>query len=250
MDAFLARAFDVLKDWIPLDLDTYETLLQHSGAADRACYICKKADAYTYCLFSYPLYCKDGIPFHYGTDLPGSAECEQWILLVFDENGNVIADLAAQGMSLHELAKEVNRKRLEEESDWLYWQSEILLDVSQNDPSDSEAVLITNAYTSKRYRGQHIFHTMMEMLETAILSRYAGGTLLLCISLDPDVACYGEDKSDVPYIYSMKDEPVRLYNAEILRHMGWQAFKLETDAPVEDGAILWFAFHRVQLVSL
>ena len=249
-DPVLKRAFAVLQEWIPFSADDYASFLSRCTAEDRACFRKEELDGLTYCLFSWPLYRADSVPFDLAADAPASAVCEQWVLLVFNEEMEVAADLAAQGMPLFELRRESVRARLEEESDWLYWQTEIVLDASGKDPVDAEVLLYTNAYTSKRYRQRHILTHMLKMTEETVLSRQDSTTLLSCISLDPDVACYGEDRTDTPYIYSMKDEPARLENAEILRHLGWQPLKLMTDEPVEDGAILWFAFRRAACVTI
>ncbi|MBR3356749.1 MAG: hypothetical protein IKG46_02875 [Solobacterium sp.] len=249
-DPVLKRAFAVLHEWIPFTAEDYGSLLARSTAADRAYYRKEEKNGLTYCVFSWPLYKADNVPFRLKDDAPGAAVSEQWVLLVFNAEDEVVADLAAEGMPLWELRKDCVRSRLEEESDWLYWQTEIVLDSAEHDPPDAEVLLYTNAYTSKRYRGKHILTHMLKMTEEAVLSRRENAVLLSCISLDPDVACYGEDRTDAPYIYSMKDEPARLRNAEILKHLGWQPIRLMTDEPVEDGAILWFAFHRTACVTV
>ena len=207
-DPVLKRAFAVLQEWIPFSADDYASFLSRCTAEDRACFRKEELDGLTYCLFSWPLYRADSVPFDLAADAPASAVCEQWV------------------------------------------QTEIVLDASGKDPVDAEVLLYTNAYTSKRYRQRHILTHMLKMTEETVLSRQDSTTLLSCISLDPDVACYGEDRTDTPYIYSMKDEPARLENAEILRHLGWQPLKLMTDEPVEDGAILWFAFRRAACVTI
>lgn len=249
-DEALCRAFDVLGAWIPLSREVFEAYLKRCTAEDRGGLWIRSLYGNTYCLLSRPLYHADGSPFDPEFDPARQAAEEQFILLVFDENGDVAGDLAAYGMSLGQLKAACTAARLEEESDWLYWQREIVLDAAEGCDDSAEILLYTNAYTAKDSRRNHIFTNMLEMVREAVSSRHDTLTLLSCISLDPDVPCYGKDRTDTPYIYSMKDEPVRILNARIMEKLGWQSVRLETDEPVEDGAILRFACQKLSVMTI
>ena len=170
------------------------------------------------------------------------------IQLVY-EDGKVAADCAAWYLNKNELLDEKNRRYLEEESDWEYWECEIA--ENEMDLEKDAAVLIyTNAYTTKRWRQNGIFRRMIRKTEEFVSQLSDFTDLYSVISLDPDVACYGEDKMSEPYYYSMADEPVRLMNAEIIEKCGFAPLKLETDEPVEDGSILWFAVRHVTYINV
>lgn len=171
----------------------------------------------------------------------------QLIQLVF-EGDTVISDCAAYFVNDSDLFDEKTASFLEEESDWLYWESEIVR--QEADPSEPYAgLLYTNAYTTRSYRRRGLFRNMMKLMEEYASENTDRSHLYSVISLDPDVACYGPDKTDEPYYYSMKDEPVRLLNAEIIKRVGFQPLKLETDEAVEDGSILWFAIRKATYLT-
>ena len=111
-------------------------------------------------------------------------------------------------------------------------------------------LIYTIAYTGRDERQKGIFRNLMNLSESFFAKEKSGLTLYSVISLDPDVACYGKDRLDEPYIYSMKDEPVRLLNAEIIRKLGYTPLKLETDEEVEDGSLLWFAWKKTTWIDL
>ena len=173
--------------------------------------------------------------------------------LVFDRNREVIADLALYHLAASDMHNEKIRSAFEAESDWLYWQSYIIDELCLMDhelKQDEEVLIYTNAYTGKDERQKGIFRNLMNLSESFFAKEKSGLTLYSVISLDPDVACYGKDRLDEPYIYSMKDEPVRLLNAEIIRKLGYTPLKLETDEEVEDGSLLWFAWKKTTWIDL
>ena len=130
----------------------------------------------------------------------------------------------------------------------IYMYKDILLNMFDDFSSEDLILMYSNAYTSIDNRKQNIFHQMIQNIESFMSVKEM--TVYSVISLDPDVACYGKDKTDKPYIYSMKDEPQRLYNAKLLENMGFHPIKLETDEPVEDGSLLWFAYKKTSYVYL
>ncbi|MCR5449487.1 MAG: hypothetical protein K6F23_08825 [Solobacterium sp.] len=169
------------------------------------------------------------------------------VQLVF-EGDTVIADCAAYLLSMSELKDSRVCAVLEDESDWLYWETEILKAETGKEEA-AEMLVYTNAYTTKAYRRQGLFRRMISGMESFAVQSKESVSLYSVISLDPDIACYGPDKIDVPYIYSMKDEPARLLNTRIIKKVGFEPLKLETDEPVEDGSILWFAVRKATYIT-
>lgn len=232
---YLDLMYSFLKNWLT---PAYEELLERYTEYPQE-YSLEEIDGYTYFLFCYPV-------------LP---EVEQMVLLVFEED-RIIADLACIHTTMDIL---LTRKDLyqymSEDSDWSYLQHYILCNyfypeipypclVSSVNISCQDVLCFSNIYVSRRFRRQHIFSNMLSMTyERAVRYRTGNTQCISCISLDPDVACYGEDSSDVPYIYSMKDETDRMRNKSILEGKGYTVFKLEETEPQEnnDGTKLWFA---------
>lgn len=227
---FLERSLALLETWLP---DARNIWLQRYEEDSRL-YEISRCGLYAHCLF-----------------VIEEAGMKRIIQLVYDGE-TVAADCAAWALRADQFADDKNLNYLEAESDWEYWECEIAADKMNRLPrSRDPAVLIyTNAYTTKRYRRRGIFRNMMRETE-AFVSRMTGASdIVSVISLDPDVACYGEDKLDGPYYYSMADEPVRRLNAQIVQKCGFEPLKLETDEPVEDGSILWFALRHVMYVNV
>ena len=80
---------------------------------------------------------------------------------------------------------------------------------------------------------------------TEICASYAYGRIqiYLCISLDPDVPCYGPDAVDEPYVYSFeRDEPLRNRNMQILEKLGYQEYDVDFGEVGADGAKHRFAW--------
>ena len=224
---FLTRSLKLLETWIPGATDIWMKRYEENGRL----YDVSQSGPYVHCL-----------------QVIEEAGMRRIIQLVY-EGGKVAADCAAWFLNKEELLNEENRRYLEEESDWEYWECEIA--ENEADLQKETGILIyTNAYTTRRWRRKGIFHRMIRKMEEFVSQLSDVTDLYSVISLDPDVACYGEDKLDEPYYYSMADEPVRLLNAEIIEKCGFTPLKLETDEPVEDGSILWFAVRHVTYINV
>ncbi len=199
------------------------------------------------CIFSYPV----------------PEEAEQVILLVYEGRDRIIADAAGCHIPVRELlkGKEIY-DFLSSESDWMYLEHYIICSYmfpelpypfcqSHEDVPlycSGEALLYSNAYVTKAFRRQGIFRAMTEIMREFVLRNCTDRTeLYSVISLDPDVACYGPDAQDAPYIYSYeKDEPDRQRNIRIMERLGYEALRLQEDDPSaeQDGTKLWFAVRQ------
>ncbi len=224
---FLERSLKLLERWLPGTAE--ERLKQYEDAP--SLYRVTDRGPFTHCLLIVE---EDGL--------------KRLVQLVF-EGETVVSDCAAWLLEKEELAKEEVLRYLEEESDWEYWESEIVSREMRGIREEARVLLYTNAYTTKRFRRRGLFSAMIREMETFSAGNSGQVHLFSVISLDPDIACYGEDSRDEPYYYSMKDEPARLLNAAIVEKAGFRPLKLETDEPVEDGSILWFAVKHVLYVS-
>lgn len=223
---YLEKALRTIEVWIPGARETW--LPEYEK--DRTLYRIERKDVYVSVIFTVR-----------------EKMLKRLIQLVY-EGDTVISDCSAYLITDRELDDQQVCDYLEEESDWLYWESEILkARADRNEPA--KMLVYTNAYTTKAYRRQGLFSWMLKGMELFAVQSDSSASLYSVISLDPDVACYGPDKPDGPYIYSMKDEPVRLLNADIIRKAGFEPLKLETDEPVEDGSILWFAVRKATYVT-
>lgn len=187
-------------------------------------------------------------------------EADRVIQLVYDDQ-EIIADCSGIFSDMnHMLYSENLYNCLCDESDWMYLEHFTLCSMlgideeyppfkSKNKPDISgNAFLFSNAYVTKAYRRMHILTSMMDSIRD-FCARDAIDELdlYMAISLDPDVACYGPDASDKPYVYSMEqDEPKRKLNAEIAEKLGFTPIKLEAVHPEEetDGSKLWFALRH------
>ncbi len=193
-------------------------------------------------------------------------EYERIVLLVF-EGKVIIADLAAVHCSQNVLMNSISfYDEMSEESDWMYLEHDILnemlhpeLDYPFCKKGDGryfvgEALLYTNAYVTRTYRRQGILREMDAMARAFTLRKQTGMVELASIfAMDPDVACYGPDTPDKPYIYSFEqDEPVRLLNAEIAKKIGYEPLRMEEiePDPEGDGTKLWFCIHRETSVMI
>lgn len=223
-------------------------------------YNIEEVNSYIYCLFSFPLLTAEGGIIRSMKDL-NQGRMEQIILLVYEGN-IVIADCAAIHTTMHDcLFWEPAVEYVSSESDWVYLEHYTLctsafpkipypapFDVNQNRVK-GEALIYCNAYVSNSYRRQGIFANMLQTIRDAALRNVVDdhAELYSVIALDPDIACYGPDSCDEPYIYSYeKDEPLRQRNCVIMRHVGFNPIKLEEWEPEEhgDGAKLWFALRH------
>ncbi|MDD6258424.1 MAG: hypothetical protein PUA69_04125 [Erysipelotrichaceae bacterium] len=202
------------------------------------------------CTFAYPV--SDG-------------EAERVIQLVYDDQ-EIIADCSGIFTDMnHMLYSENLYNCLCDESDWMYLEHFTLCSMlgmnEEYPPFKSKektdipgiAFLFSNAYVTKSYRKQHIMTAMMDCTrEFCARNAVNELDLYMAISLDPDVACYGPDASEKPYVYSMEqDEPKRKLNAEIAEKLGFTAIRLEAVHPEEktDGSKLWFALcHEHDLI--
>lgn len=240
---WLKKSLDLLGDSLPLPAE--ELLKQQEQ--DSSLYDIAVEEGITYCLFSVPL-----------------EEKELLILLAYSRRGNVIADFSAWHVSADPAVNShALYDALSEESDWMYLEHYLYHEMVHRDlpypPADAvkklpqEEVLFTrSAYVSRRYRGRHIFTQMLEMMAGFAVRNASGITrLTTMISLDPDVACYGEDARKTPYVYSYdKDEPVRQNNMKILEHLGFGIVRVEYHDQRDhegDGTKIWFALRKQQI---
>ncbi len=240
---YLELSLQRLKRWLPYETGSMMRMYEEEIFS---CSVETIAGQYHACLFSYPL-----------KEIPA----EQIVLLVYDEQDRIIADTNAYHMSVRELLTSVPvYDYLSEESDWMYLEHYVLSGTmfeelpypycltGQDTQEEGEVLIYGNAYVTKAYRRQGIYRTMLEMMrDHAVRNVEAETTVYSVLSMDPDVACYGPDSTDVPYIYSFeKDEPVRMTNRTIAEHTGFEALRLEEDHPEEntDGTKLWFCVRR------
>lgn len=223
-------------------------------------YNVEEIDGYVYCLFSFPFLQDNGGMMRTAADF-AFGRIEQIFLLVYDKQ-TIIADCSGIHGSMHDfLFWEPAVEYTCTESDWMYLEHYTLctsmfpkipypapFDQTVKKKIKGEAFLYRNAYVTTSYRKHGIFTTMLQMVRDHVL-RYASerADLYSVIALDPDIACYGPDAVDEPYIYSYeKDEPLRKRNREIMKHVGYTPVKLEELEPEKkgDGAKLWFALRH------
>ena len=244
--SYLKSSLERLEKWLPGNAESMlQWFDQHPSHTE------SEEDSFFlhYCLFSFPLLDQCGNEY---TD-PASfhrAILERIILLVYD-NDQIIADCSSVHCKAKDLQNESIMQYLRKESDWMDLEHYTLCGTFFPDGSvsqDGQALLYSNAYVTGTYRKKGIFTRMLQMMRDHALRNETGNACLYSvISLDPDVACYGPDASDEPYIYSMKqDEPKRQVNATIVKKTGWFPLRLEeTDPPEDDdGTKLWFAIRK------
>ena len=248
-ESFLRASFDLLSGWLPYTAE--EMLAKYREKDPSFRFSLTVVDERIYVLFSLPWLDENGQLIKDAS--PACAPVSLLVGLVFNHDREVIADLALYHLAAADMHNEKIRAAFEEESDWLYWQAYIVdeLFLLDHEPEKNEEVLVyTNAYTGRDERQNGIFRNLMNLSESFFAREKSEITLYSVISLDPDVACYGKDRLNEPYIYSMKDEPARLRNAEIIHKLGFTPLKLETDEEVEDGSLLWFAWKKSTFIEL
>lgn len=249
---------DLERKYLALSLEKLQSVLPEPPVIMLAWYS-KNEDMYSVegfgedlisCLFAFPV--SDG-------------EALRIIQLVYDKD-QIIADCSGIYSDMNTVVySEDLYNYLCNESDWMYLEHFTLcslLGMNEDYPpyknKDQEdfpgsVFFFENAYVTKTYRKQHILTSMIDCIRD-FCARDAENelNLYMAISLDPDVACYGPDASDKPYIYSMEqDEPKRKINAEIAEKLGFTPIKLEAVHPEEetDGSKLWFALcHEHDLI--
>lgn len=234
---YLKRSLKLLEKWLPADAETMMDYYAHNE--DRTDYETDD-NALFYCLFSYPVVHDES-----------SSLLERIVLLVYDKD-QIIADCSAlHGSMNHVLNNTEVIHYLCDESDWMDLEHYTLCNAFFPDPLPSvpgEALLYANAYVTIAYRQNGIFTRMLQMVRDHSLRSVHGDALLYSVlSLDPDIACYGPDASDEPYVYSMEqDEPKRIRNSQIMKELGWLPIRLEETSPSEDddGTKLWFAIRK------
>ena len=212
---------------------------------DRSLWFVERDQGLLYCLFGFDV-------------LEGM---KKMILLVYDEENRIIADLGAYHMSCRAFLERMDiYDYLSEESDWMYLLHYVVSNTmfdsypypycETNLPAEEEGqvLLYTNAYVSSAFRRKGIFRGMLERMDDQILAEESGiRTICSGMSMDPDIACYGPDAKEEPYYYSYeKDEPVRKLNAVIAGRLGFLPLKLEPDDPggETDGTKLWFCVRK------
>ena len=237
----LKRSLRTLKTILPCSADA----LMNKYEADETMWLVDEINDLVFCLFSFPV----------------TQAMEQVILLVYDDQNRIIADAGAFHCDVSSFLEQSEiYDYLSEESDWMYLEHYILskkmfpglpypfCDQDQKANEAGEVLLFSNAYVSKAFRRRGIFCLMMEIMKEHALRNATGMSVLCgCISLDPDIACYGPDTVKEPYYYSFEaDEPIRRVNAEIAEHTGFTPLRLETDNPEAetDGTKLWFAIRK------
>ena len=236
---YFDKAYEMLKNYIQ---PTYQQLQQRYNLFPEECYV-EQIDDYFYLTFTYPRVVENSFEV-----------LEQGLILVYDKE-QIIADMAFSHGTMHDVLHSNDIfEELSLDSDWSFLQHYTLCKMmfpdypyplcksNNTDEIDVEACFFHNAYVTKRYRQQHIFSNMLENAKEMVLRNcYQSTTYYAIFSLDPDIACYGEDTPKEPYIYSMKDEPARLLNKSILEKKGFLGVKLEDLEDSQDGAKLWFA---------
>lgn len=244
---YLKFSLNLLEDWLPGNQKTMmKWLKKHPDDTDLE----EDQNHLVYCQFSYPvlnqqgIFCKDPLFFEEGL-------LERIMILVY-ANDQIIADCSAfHGSMNNVLARKEIIDFLNKESDWMYLEHYTLCGTFFSDgklSENGEALLFSNAYVTTSYRQKGIFTQMLQMMRDFSLRHNEGNTILYSVlSLDPDIACYGPDSSDQPYIYSMEqDEPKRVMNARIMKKLGYLPIRLEETEPSEndDGTKLWFAVRK------
>lgn len=191
------------------------------------------------------------------------------LLFVFNEKEDIIADISLFATSGNAyLTSTKIYDYLSEESDWLFLEHYLIGNMrygTMNYPacqSDGSGYLeefgqdalffVQSAYVTKKYRKQHLFTNMLDMiLDNA--SQSISLDLLHCfmiLSLDPDIACYGPDKKEEPYFYSLEqDEPKRNLNKQILKKMGFEIMEMDPGVESRDGCKIWFAIRAIDYVT-
>ena len=240
---YLHKSLERLEKWLPFSVDEMmENYMRGSRINDYD--IEEDEQNHVYCLFAWP-----------------ETDSERIVLLVYDEEMHIIADLSAVHCNVNQLlySKELYDS-LSLESDWMYLSHYTLCasmfpslpypacESTERTQMKGEALLYSNAYVTRSYRRNGIFTFMVNMTRDFVLRFSKGSTVLLSvISLDPDVAVYGPDAVSTPYHYSFEiDEPVRMENCEVMKHLGFEPLRLEEtqEDPEADGTKLWFAIRK------
>jgi hypothetical protein len=252
---YLKKSCTLLKGMLPLSVSLMMKWYENHPEQ----YNIEEIGSYLYCLFSFPLLMENGGIIRSQKELD-HGRMEQMILLVYEDDV-IIADTAAIHLSMHDcLFWEPAVEYICTESDWMYLAHYTLCSYSfpkipYPAPFDTnkelikgEALLYSNAYVTTKWRRQGIFANMLQSMRDHALRNVTEHTeLYSVIALDPDIACYGTDAVEEPYIYSFeKDEPLRMRNCTIMSHVGFVPVKLEELEPEEhgDGAKLWFALRH------
>lgn len=246
-EAYFSRSVQLLEEWLP---GNASEMMQYLETHEEQTEAEEDGNSLVYCLFSFPVLDQSGNRY----ENPASFDrwiLERCILLVYDRD-QIIADCSAFHGSMHDiLHHDAVIRFLREESEWMDLEHYTLCGSFFSDQElsdDGEALLYANAYVTVSDRRQGIFTRMLQMMRDHALRNENGRTALYSVlSLDPDIACYGPDSSDKPYVYSMaQDEPKRMVNAEIMKKLGYMPVRLEETDPVpdDDGTKLCFAIRK------
>ena len=169
-------------------------------------------------------------------------ESEHLTELVFDSD-RAVADVHA----LHTLGKQDILNEAEDDP-WLQAERELLDDFPE---AGGDILFVQSAYVTRRYRKQGIFTGMVQaMRDFGSRKRTEDYDSWMLWSLDPDVACYGEDAVSEPYIYTRaKDDPIRDRNLAIAQKAGMMTVddRYRITDPEDDGCFLTFAVDHKQI---
>ena len=235
-EKYLERSLMKLADYLPFDRKKY---LDQCHVNKDLYRVEIGENGHVYCLFSY----------HDPVEI-------EWLILLVYEGENIIADCSCaciSGAACRE--SETVYASLAEESDWLYLERQLVdEEMTDDDLRFHEVLLYSSIYVTKRYRRRGIFQRMMEMSRDFVIDRAENEVFLYSVmSLDPDIACYGEDTPKEPYIYNFeKDEPDRIRNRIIAAKAGYVPLCIESMKEAEgfDGTKCWFAIKKEHIVLL
>lgn len=249
LDQYLDRSLHLLEKWIPFSVSAMEYWFSiHPDD-----YTIEMADGLTFCLFSWPVLETDGKEWNIHSDSENFF-MERCILLVYQKN-EIIADMSGFHADLKNLCTSPDITAfLQKESDWLDLEQYVLSGICGNESENGEGMIFANAYVTRSLRQRGIFAAMEQMMKEYALRHREGSVIYSSVlSLDPDIACYGPDTVDEPYIYSWeKDEPVRILNETISRRLGYEPVRLERLPDNTDGTKICFAVKKEedQIISV
>ncbi len=123
MNPHLSKTLDFLEDILPASPETMaEACASHAwGCSFRT----ETAGSYTFCTLSFPWLSEDGQRIDAET-LEGGHAVHLNIVFAYDDSMKLCADLSAYTFPCRELYNADVQDHFEQESDWLFWETEIL----------------------------------------------------------------------------------------------------------------------------